>query len=159
MTNRFLKIGFLLLVILNISLIFFLFPKRGNEQRPRDFKANRAGSPVERISTELKFSADQRAKLHDFFDRHKDAMDAIFSRQRRAKEALFDLIIADSSSNEKTVLEEIAAIEIERDKQTLKHIREIKSLCTEAQLKKFPRIIKKLLHSGKGKRRGPPPRR
>jgi hypothetical protein len=156
MTNRFLKIGFILLVLMNLSLLFFLLGKGEINKGLRDFEGPREGSPVERLSADLGFSAEQKDALHQLFESHKAAMDEIFLQQRGAKDALFDQISKEESSKDEELLNNIAKIELAKDQQTLKHMREIRALCNEKQLEIYTTVIKRLLHKEKGQRRKAP---
>lgn len=157
MTNSFMKIGFISLILLNLVLIFLLFDRKP-QNRP---EGDQLRNPTEMISTRLDFNDDQKLKLSEFIQRHRDQASTIQKKIEQEKRRLFENLDLDSIQiGVKT--SNIGKLHAQLDQLTYDHMNEILSLCNVDQKDRFNRLMHELLRgmrpNGPEGRR-PPPRK
>ena len=124
-------------------MVYFLNKK--DEKGPQDRMR-----PVDFISKELNFNADQKNKVEQLNKKHHETMRILSQDNKRLKDRLF-ISLSDPAVNEQEIdslTSLIGDIEKEKDMVTFTHFRKILSLCNDHQKMKFQEIVTDALHRG-----------
>lgn len=149
MKNRMFKLGFFLLLILNIVLAVVIFIGKPSPLKKGDMK--------EQIITTLKLNETQQSQFLELAAAHLDRIIEIDKKQKQ----LITHYFLDQKMKEVTkqsTLEEIKELHAEKVAVTYEHFAEIETLCTPDQLPAFRDMLKELLPliSGSNPNEGPP---
>lgn len=140
------------MLILNLALLVFVF---FNNQRPPH--AGREGrKPIpEMIFELLEFSEDQKDEYRKLARNHHKNLR---QKGREHSEKLYTYIeskgLGKDFGGTEEDLEEILKLENIRIQLTIEHIEDLKNICTDKQLEKFPAVLKAMF---KNQGPGPPP--
>jgi protein CpxP len=156
--NKWITLGFILLVTLNIATLtaFWLLKERppGPPDRPRagvtDFLVN-----------ELGFDSMQKQKLEDLVNDHRREVMDIRRNIRAAKDSFFALLKEPSVDD--AMLARAAATATAPDQQmdmiTFRHFQQVRQICNDEQKRKFDNILQDVLrmNAPPPNAQGPPP--
>ena len=132
------------LILTNAAALFMLLKK----------PHKRHAKPHEFLVKELGFSEDQLFKYKNLSDTHHTNMKAFDVSLKQSKDLLFNSF-GKTTINIDSLTSNIGLLEAKKDKEIFIFFSQVKSLCTEKQVEKFDKLIKKAVP----KRRGKPPRR
>jgi Spy/CpxP family protein refolding chaperone len=143
-----------LLILLNVVVVAFVW--FGHHQ-PRPDRRGPGPDRSEVIIRELKLDDAQRSQFEKLRDEHHHAVMNINERDRKAHEALFDLIKngKDSTAAADSLINEIAENRKQIEHVTFVHLVQVRKICTAEQQKIFDDIVIRLFKHGP---EGPPPR-
>jgi hypothetical protein len=146
-----------ILLVANIALVsFFLIKKDGpkREKKP-EWKTIISGF----LKNEIGFDTVQLNKYYSLSDRHKENMKKMMDSLRTPKDKQFDELAAanfsDSAMN--TMAGQSATAQKAMELQMFNHLKNIRLLCTPAQLPKFDSLFGKVFSKkgGDGKKKTP----
>lgn len=155
MNSKIYRIGFFALLAINIVLmvLFILGPKppRPEHGRPqRDIK--------DQISHELGFTEEQKAKYDEMALKHREAIRNLEGRERKLMKSFFGQLASENSNQDKeTSLEEIVQLERDKIMVTYNHFEELKGICNVEQLKRFDKVLSRIVPLLTNSPGGPPP--
>jgi protein CpxP len=156
--SRLLSTVIVVLLLANIATLTVFLLKKDDKKLPPPQK----GGPFAFLVKELALDSTQIAAYTRLREDHQKNVETYRAEIRNAKDALFELLkdpnVNDSKLQE--ALNNIGEKEKAFDKVVFMHFQHIRSLCTDAQKKKFDEIIQQALRmvpSGP-QRQGPPPR-
>jgi len=147
-TIRFYKILVGILVVLNATIVYFLWTSANGDHHPRHPKRN---DLVERLG----ITGDKKEQIIRLQDEHFKKKDALIHIGRDLHEKLF-LSFNDLSKDSTTIAQLIDTIvenQRETEQMTFDHFKNVSALCTKEQQKNLEEVIHEVL------RRGPPPPR
>lgn len=130
-----------ILLVANIALVsFFLLKKDGSRhEKHSDRKTVIAGF----LKKEIGFDAAQLQQYDTLSDRHKEHMKKMMDTLRSPKDKQFKELVAadfnDSAMN--TIANQSAATQKVMELQMFNHLRNVRLLCTPAQLPKFDSLF------------------
>ena len=157
MNNWIVKVGIVILVILNLSLVFLML-RESRPQRP----IHKPVRMLEMIGEKLDLDEDQRSEFREMAHKHRRKMRELMRHQRELSREYFALLEAENNEEDRLTLEgKIAEVEAEKLRMTYEHFSNLKSICNNDQKEKFDEIMNEIVeiilppHPG-GKRRGPP---
>ena len=138
MNNNKYKIGFFVLLVINIVLVaVFSF-------RPRI--PMRQGGIKEEISIELGFTEEQRSIFDGLANNHRESIHALDKEEQELVRSFFSQLSSDQSNeNQEIQIREILQLEREKIMVTYHHFEELKALCNEEQLSKFNRVMERIV--------------
>lgn len=151
------KKNLLLYILLGFLVVmngYFLFKHFG----AFDQKIAQRPSPVNFISQQLDFDAEQLQKLEELDSAHRENLNTIFNDIRSLRDELFDKIGRETSDNSEidSITSQIARMEKEKELESFHFFRAIGEICTEEQKVIFKTIIKDVLgRQGLPNRKGP----
>jgi len=138
MNSKIYKIGFFILLIINIGLVvlFVLGPK---PPRPESGIKNE-------ISRELGFTEEQKAAFEQMAMSHREAIRKLDQQERQLVGSFFNQL-SQPQPNEpnEELLQEIMQLEKDKIMITYNHFEELKGLCSEEQRVRFDRVIQRIL--------------
>lgn len=155
--NKFLVMAFVVLITLNVATLttFWLL-----KEKRTDLPVTPRSGVLDFLVKELQFDSVQKQKLMQLREKHQQQIMDIRKENRELKDAFFELLqqpdIADSA------VEKAAQASLVYDVQaeifTFRHFQQIRSMCSDAQKKKFDAIIKQVLRMMAPPQRGGPQR-
>lgn len=136
MSGKIYKIGFFILLIINIAFVSLIVIKRPpNRQDMR-----------ERLSNRLGFDESQKRIFMAMADEHRAEIDLIDKRESELIKSYFGLILSpDSTKNKELILEEIHSLKREKLLITYEHFDSLKAICSEDQLAEFEEFMNKIV--------------
>lgn len=140
--SKFLKIAIVILLIINIStLAFFSFRPHG--PRPPHPGMGPGRGPFEFLVRELKMTDEQKSKYETLRDQHHEAVESLREQSHDMHKAFFDLINAEpiDSIRVKNLADSISENQKQIELITFYHFKEVRSICTPEQQKRFDVII------------------
>lgn len=156
--NTILVWSVILLMAANVVLMIFIFTSH-NKQRPP------GGAPADYLIKELALNEDQQNKLRSMAREHHRQAEDIKENIKDVRHQLFELLKHpenDSAGN--AAADSVAANLKKLDLLTFQHFKEVRSMLTPEQQKKFDDIIEDVLRMiaapqgpPPGNRRTPPP--
>ncbi len=157
--NKFYKIAFVLMLLLNIVVLGYLFLSKPKRPSFEDGRPNRPANPIaigfEHASKTMNLDDSQLENFRKLVTKHKGEMKDINERQRDILKPLFK----DSNNTDSFSLEKLGNLEQEKVQLTLDHFKDIKKILREEQYEGFDSfkntVSIRLLSDGKK----PPPRR
>lgn len=133
-----------ILLVANIALISFLLLKkdRGNHEKRTDRKTVIAGF----LKNEIGFDAAQLQRYDTLSDRHKEHMKKMMDSLRTPKDRQFKELAAANFSDSvmNTIANQSAATQKVMELQMFNHLKNVRVLCTPAQLPKFDSLFGKV---------------
>ncbi|MCH3882700.1 MULTISPECIES: hypothetical protein [Tenacibaculum] len=139
MKTKLLPVLLILLIVLNGFLIFMLINKPHERQRPnqeRNF-----------LITELGFNDTQKNKFLALDEIHRENMLSFDEEIRKNKDILFNSF-SDENFNSDLIINKISISQAKKETELFSFFSKVRKLCSETQIKKFDRIIKKALRGG-----------
>ena len=152
------KIAIGVMFVLNLALLAFVFI---NNQSPPPAGPEGKKPVPEMIFELLEFSESQKEEYRKLAREHHRNLRRT---GREHGEKLYTYIESKALGKElggtEEALEEILELENNRIELTLDHIEDLKNICTDKQLEKFPAVLKAMFkNKGRGRGPGPPPRK
>lgn len=148
MNGKIYKVGFFVLLIINIALVSFVVLKRQGSSMKRDMR--------ERLSNQLALDESQKMAFMNMAKQHREKIREIDNQERTLLETYFDFVInPDSTNSKEEILERIQVLKKAKVLATYNHFQELKGICNDEQQVKFEAFMKKVIPmiSG-GQRRG-----
>lgn len=139
-TNKILTIAVVLLLLINLTMLFFMFKGRRHHEMQRS-------DNFELMVKELSMTEQQKNDFKKLKEEHFKAIRPVFDSMRTLKQSLFNLVKSDSVSdsvvaNYSRLIAEQQAI---ADRATINHFRTVRALFTGDQQKKFDEFIQKMM--------------
>jgi len=159
--NRWLSVLILVLLTANIVTLALLWTQNKNDKGPGQLPQP-GGQVFEFLTNELKLDAGQQEAYKKLREEHQAGIKNIRDDQRKAKEALFELLkqpnVPDSVIH--AYSSRAAAPDQQLDEFTFRHFQKLRAICSAGQQKKFDEIIQDALRRmAPPKHMGPPPGR
>ncbi|MEP1034783.1 hypothetical protein [Ekhidna sp.] len=134
MNSKLYKIGFFVLLAINIGLVaLFVF-------RPKP--PIREKGAREQISKKLALTEAQEKQFGEMVATHRKAVRALINEERTLVQSYFEQLSATASVEERQVLlQQIMKLKEDKIVLTYNHFEELKSLCNEEQLAKFDEVM------------------
>lgn len=132
------RIGFFVLLVINIALlvIFTMRPEMPMQQR----------GLKDEISRELNFTEEQKAMFDKMAENHHEAIRELEKQEQELLRSFFQQLSLDySKENKEAQLEHILQLEKDKIIVTYNHFEELKEMCNEEQLKRFDRVMERIL--------------
>ncbi len=145
MRSKALYIIIAILILLNLSMLWLLWPGKRGAKPPK--------APWKHLSRELSLNEEQTRSVEKLFHQHRMEMDAFHVKSDLLKENLADALISENDSLIQTVADSLNAIHHLREQKRIQHFRDISKLCTPEQKKKLKSVLRKIF------KQHPPPRR
>ena len=147
-TLRFYKILIGILVVVNLTTVYFLWSSANGDHHPPHPKRN---DLVDRLG----ITGDKKEQIMRLQDDHFKKKDALIHKSRELHEKLF-LSFNDTSKDSTEIaqiIDDIVENQRETEQMTFDHFKDVSALCTTEEKKLLEEIIHDVL------RRGPPPPR
>ncbi|HUS02243.1 MAG TPA: periplasmic heavy metal sensor [Chitinophagaceae bacterium] len=159
--NNLLIWSVILLVIANVAVLVTIWSTHRKQGPGR-------GTPADYLIKELNLNSDQQNKLRSLAKQHHEQSLKIREGIKSARHDLFKLLQqpAIDDSTKRSAADNVAKDLEQLDLLTFDHFKEVRSICTPEQQKKFDKIIEDVLQMiasgppGRGPRHGehmPPP--
>ncbi len=142
---QFFKIGFVVLVVLNLALVaFLLIGKPGGHRSAHKVSSNQ---PFKNEAiTILNLNEDQQAEFLKLAQGHHQEMRKLEQIQKELVRSYFDGIANPDKETERQQLDtENQKLEAQKLKLTYLHFLQVKSLLTESQLPQFEKFVQKAI--------------
>jgi Spy/CpxP family protein refolding chaperone len=141
--NRILTIAVVLLLIANIALVAFMVLGKNKDTRRDGGK----GGPFEKMVKEIGMNESQKKQYDSLRELHFSIIRPLFDSMRSARQSLFKLIKEDSINDSlvNVYTSRITEKQIQADKQTLYHFREVRAMFSGEQQKKFDDFVQKMM--------------
>ena len=138
--NKILIWAVILLVIANIAVLATIWLTH-NKQRPE------RGTPADYLVKELGLNNEQQNKLRSLAEQHHERSLNIREQIKEARHDLFKLLKEPGvdDSTKKAAADNVAKNLEQLDLLTFDHFKEVRTICTPAQQKKFDEIIEEVL--------------
>ena len=149
-----------LLVVINIALLVTIWFRPGNKHNGPP----QGGGPAPFIKEQLHLTAEQEKRFDEMRAAHHDSVERLRDKGRTLHNAYFDQL-KNPNVDSKTIdslAKEIADNQVQVEKVTFYHFKELRAMCDEKQKVMFDHIIGDVLArmSPQGQRgQGPPPPR
>ncbi|MEQ9217283.1 MAG: hypothetical protein RLO17_04530 [Cyclobacteriaceae bacterium] len=138
MNNKMYRIGFFILLVINIGLVVMFV------MRPRP-PIGQVGIKEE-ISRELNFTETQKATFDEMAKAHRESMRELDRHEHQLMKSFFGQLSSDrAGDNNDSLLQEIIQLEKEKITVTYTHFEELKALCDEDQRTRFDQVINKII--------------
>jgi hypothetical protein len=149
--ERLLTIGVIFLLILNVTIVGFLFLRRpGPPPRHELFKV---------IVNELQLDEDQQKTFFYLRDQHHEMMEDLDKKFKEVFDRYLDLLREKkpSATLRDSLESQMGLFEKSKASITLQHFQKVKELCNTEQKKKFDLLIPEIARGiGRQKEQGPP---
>lgn len=148
-----------ILLVLNVSLLAFIFTQQQAPRGPRA-EGRKGKEPVpELLSRTLSLTPEQKESLKKLGRKHHEGLMDMDRDQGTTMLNYFSMKnkgVADEITED--LLNQILEIEKEKILYTHQHFEDIKSLCTEEQIQKFPEVLEIIFNqmNRRNNRRGRP---
>ncbi|PIB34915.1 hypothetical protein BFP72_05655 [Reichenbachiella sp. 5M10] len=155
MNNKTYKIGFFVLLVINITWVSLFLFRPKPPQRQNDIK--------DKISEELNLNEDQKRIYDGMAMQHRHTLRGIDLQERELIKAFFNQLLTNGTTAKENVqLDKILQLEEEKIMVTYRHFEELKGLCDEKQSLHFDSVLKSILpllleDDQQGKRPDKPP--
>jgi protein CpxP len=146
-TTRILTIAVVLLLLANITLVYFLVSARKHASDRRQGR----GEPFEMMVKELNMTDQQQKDFKQLKEDHFKNVRPLFDSVRNAKTAFFQLT-KDPSVNDSTLNayeQRVTQQQSKLDFLTFEHFRKVRALFTPEQQPKFDSFIQRMMQRGK----------
>lgn len=139
MNNRIYKIGFFVLLVINILIVVMIVFKPMRSLKGRGIKHE--------ITTELGFTEEQKTTFETMVKKHRQTMRDIDMRERKLVKSYFDQLTVETTSNsdQEEKLEEILLLKRKKIEDTYAHFEELKSICTEEQIDELEEVLSRIV--------------
>jgi len=156
MNSKIYKIGFFILVVVNIVLVvvFTMRPKMPISQE----------GIKDHISQDLQFNKEQTEIFEEMAKNHREAMRDLERKEQDLVRSFFHHLSLNHPEGDKEVmLQEILQLKKDKIMITYMHFEELKGICNEEQLAGFDNVLKRVVpiltnSPGKAMNPGRPPR-
>ncbi|MEP0985420.1 hypothetical protein [Ekhidna sp.] len=138
MNSKLYKIGFFILLVINVGLVvLFVFrPKHPSRQM---------GARAQ-ISQKLAFTEVQEKQFGEMVQTHRQAVRELMIEERTLVRSYFEQLSTEASSEDKEILlQQIMKLKKDKIILTYNHFEELKELCNEEQLAKFEEVIANII--------------
>lgn len=145
-----------ILLVANIAMVSFFLLKKGDGRKDKN-RPDRRAMIANFLKTEIGFDTIQLQQYDTLSVRHKENMKKMFEGLRSGKDKQFKELAAagfsDSAMN--SIAERSATSQKIMELQMFNHLRNVRLLCTQAQLPKFDSLFVKMLYkkNGEGRKR------
>lgn len=151
--SRFLKIGLIVLLLINVSTLAYLWID--GHQRPRQ----QGPDVFNFLCHELKLTPDQVQQYESLRQQHHAAVQRIQEHGHQLRERFFGMLELTpiDSGAVKSLADSIAAMQEQIEKVTFYHFSQLRTILTPDQKKRFDEVIQEALSMMAPKPPGPPP--
>lgn len=156
MNSNMYKIGFFILLVLNIVLMILYI--MGPPMPPRPEGGRSKSDVKDEISRELDFTEEQKARFDEMAFNHREAIRNLDEQERKLLKLFFEQLTKENANQEKEVLlEEIVQLERNKIMTTYTHFEELKGICTVQQQTRFDKVLSRIVPTLTNSSGGPPP--
>ncbi len=139
MSGKIYKIGFFVLLAINVAVVSVIVVKRPGRHHER-------GDIRERLSNQLGFDDSQKATFMERAQMHRDKIRMLEKKERELVKAYFNHIQnPDSTRSKESILSQIQDIKADKLQSTFDHFESIKEICTEEQQVNFEAFMNKVI--------------
>ncbi|UZR98954.1 hypothetical protein [Chondrinema litorale] len=137
MKNNMYKIGFFILIVVNIILVFvFIY-------RPKStIHQNRL---LNEISNELAFTEMQKEMFEEMAKTHSDTIRNLKNQEVELVSLIFEQLSSTDHSEKEATLQKILDLEKSKIMVTYNHFEELKAICNETQLANFDKVVDRIV--------------
>jgi Spy/CpxP family protein refolding chaperone len=141
-TTRFYKLIIVVLILINLTTLFFLWKGHKGPQRP----------DRNQLVEMLDLSGSAKTKILELQDDHFKKKGALVNRSRNLHESLFQSFNDESkdSTEIKKLIDKIVENQRETEQMTFDYFKVVNTLCTPVQQKKLQEIIHEVLSRSAG---------
>lgn len=143
--EKFLVVSIAILLVLNISLVAFIFfvgPKRGHENN-RQWK-HRGHGPKKYIIEKLGFNEEQINNYEEIIPEHRKCLDSLSTCLKKVKKEFYVSVTKNDYPEKEIILNRIALLHRQIDSLNFNHFTKIKAICNAEQKNKFVELSKEL---------------
>lgn len=149
-----------ILVVLNLSLLAFVFMQNRQPQKGPAFKQDRREPVPEKIARTLSFTPEQKETYKKLGRTHHQGLMQLEKQLGESMLEYFSLSKMGATEEESAShLNRILEMEKEKILYTSEHLEDIKALCSPEQIEKFPEVLDILFGKRNRRRRGDMPPR
>ncbi|MFZ4057963.1 MAG: Spy/CpxP family protein refolding chaperone [Ferruginibacter sp.] len=154
---KWLGIGTLILLLVNITVLIFLWTAHKNEEA--QFKNGPKNGPgFEYLIQSLNFDSSQKLAFTKLKDAHRTNARLLQDSLKKSRDQFFGLLKNEPNDSLLNVYaQKNTAIIAQIDILNFKHFQDIKKICTPDQLPKFDTVIVELIRTLGAQGRGPGP--
>lgn len=136
MRSKVLYIIIAILILLNLSMLWLLWPGRIGPKPPK--------APWKHLSRELSLSEEQTRTVERLFHEHRIEMDALHFKSDQLKEKLADALISENDSLISSISDSLNTLHYLREKNRIQHFKDISRLCSPEQKTKLKSVLRKI---------------
>jgi Spy/CpxP family protein refolding chaperone len=140
MTRRIIMVMVIILLLVNTVVLSLLWWNKRPGNQPRN-----GGNAKEFIRKELALDAQQLQQFEKMRNDHFEKMQDINDKTRQLKEQLYIQVSATDTAALNNLLQQIGNNEMERDRITVEHFRQLRNILNNDQQHKFDNIIKDVM--------------
>jgi Spy/CpxP family protein refolding chaperone len=159
--NKLLSTVIILLLVINATTIAFLMLRKDIHLLPPPPK--QSSGAFNFLVKELKLDSTQIKVYQNLKEAHKENVDALREELKNTKDSLFELLkqVELSDIKVQSKLDSIALLNKRIDEITFSHFKQVRSICSDTQKKKFDEIIAEAMRMQgpqRSQHQPPPPR-
>jgi protein CpxP len=154
--NKWLTIGFLVLVAMNIATLGAFWILKDKKSGP---PAGMRNGVTEFLIKELQLDSAQQLRFRELVAEHRQGMNDIRKDNRQAKDSFFELL-KQPNIDEASLAKAAAAANLPDQRMemiTFRHFQQLRAICNETQKAKFDEIIHEVLRMNAPGNQPPPP--
>ena len=151
--EKLLTLSVIALLLLNITLLVFLFLDRKSHPHHSGNPDHRMHGPKHIIIKKLDFDEQQIKKYESIIPEHKNSIDSLLPALELAKKQYYQLVAGEEQQNSHFILEKIADLHKKIDSTNFNHFLKIKSICKPEQLDRFNNLSRELSELFSNKKR------
>ena len=153
-TNKVIKISLLVMVVLNVTLLFFLM---NPPNHPPQYPKETPGPLFQRISEKLQLTPEQQQSFERMAMEHREKMHEIENRQATLVNAYFETLKHEETTEANRLLTQITKQEASKLQITYAHFQDLKNLLNPSQKADFQLIVEDVLKVIVNQSKVPPP--
>ncbi|MEQ9100080.1 MAG: hypothetical protein RIF36_15645 [Imperialibacter sp.] len=138
MSNKMYRIGFLILLVINVVLVilFLVGPKPPKHQ----------SGIKDEIGRELGFTNEQKAMFDEMATAHREAILDLEKQEQELVRLFFEQLGSENiSSDKEALLEQMLQLEKDKIMVTYDHFAALKQICTEEQQLRFDDVMRRII--------------
>lgn len=134
MSSQMYKVGFFILIAMNVLLVLVFTLKPAPSHQRRDKK--------DELGNELRLSEEQKLAFDEMVINHREAIHHLENQERELLSSFFEQLSPENQNeNKEALLQEILQVEKDKIMITFNHFEELRGICSEEQLTKFDKVI------------------
>ena len=139
---KFFKVGFIVLMVLNLVLVAFLVMGKHVNHRP-SHPGNNPKVFRQKIVEILELTEDQKTQFNDLANEHHQQMMDVENEQKELVQHYFaGLINSENNQDSEKILAELQHIERQKVELTYNHFEQVRAILSEEQTPQFAEFVK-----------------